>query len=201
MMSCSTSQSIACVERWHLILASSHRCSAVKRVVGNECLHVLVFDIEPRGRLFIGRPQTGTAETRPPGGGRAGPRSGTRLPSPSCVGWLHPEHASADRTPHCEELLSSSLSSSAMVSSSSATNASSRSARRTLSVHVDVPRVSPARSSSPTEGAVHVTPLSRFHQNLLEGPRNRECSRPSYLESRAPRQKCRVAVVCNVGTR
>ena len=77
MMSCSTSQSIACVERWHLILASSHRCSAVKRVVGNECLHVLVFDIEPRGRLFIGRPQTGTAETRPPGGGR-GPRSGTR---------------------------------------------------------------------------------------------------------------------------
>ena len=57
-----------------------------------------------------------------------------------------------------------------------------------------------SRRSSPTEGAIHVTPLSRIHQNWLEGPRNRECSRPSYLQPRAPRQNGRVAVVCTVGT-
>ena len=71
--------------------------------------------------------------------------------------------------------------------------------RRTTS---NLPRgASPvSRRSSPTEGAIHVTPLSRIHQNWLEGPRNRECSRPSYLQPRAPRQNGRVAVVCTVGT-
>ena len=71
--------------------------------------------------------------------------------------------------------------------------------RRTTS---NLPRgASPvSRRSSPTEGAIHVTPLSRIHQNWLEEPRNRECSRPSYLQPRAPRQNGRVAVVCTVGT-
>ena len=205
MMSCSTSQSIACAERWHRILVLTHRspgCRAVERVVGVTtgvtklcashgvcvrfraarrhmrfcirftyvCAHVVFFIFDPSAVCSLTPSRSRVHRIRC---SAWRPRSGPDS-GPGCI--RHPRRSALFCDSDC--------------------------AVQARAHVANLPRgASPvSRRSSPTEGAIHVTPLSRIHQNWLEGPRNRECSRPSYLQPRAPRQNGRVDVVCTVGT-